>query len=167
MAQVRKNQRGFSLIEVMIATAIFAVFSVAFFSGIGHNLFTSMTFKDEIMIAELTESKLNELLISPPEFRESLTEAAQETKAFEDFPDFEYTVKMAKFFVPDMSKIQGQAEGEEQDPMQARIYEQIKKNMEEILWQLSVKVKHKPTGKTFELTSWLINEKAQVNVQGL
>lgn len=161
-----RSQHGFSLVEVMIATAIFAVFSVAFIGGIGQNLFTSTTFKDEVIISQLAESKINELLITPPEFRESLTDAAAETKTFEDFPDFEYKVKMAKFFVPDLGKIQGAAEGEEQDPMQARIFEQVKKNMEEILWQMSVTVKHKPSGRTFELSSWLINEKAQVNVQG-
>lgn len=169
MAKMRKqhSQAGFSLIEVMIAVAIFAVFIVAFISSQGHNLFKSSNMKKELALNELAEMKINELLIAPPEFRESLTEASAETKTFDDYPEYEYSIRMAKFFVPDIAKIQGTEEGEaEPDPLQARVFEQIKKNLEEVIWQISVTVRHKETDQKYELSSWLINDKAQVNVSG-
>jgi prepilin-type N-terminal cleavage/methylation domain-containing protein len=162
-----KRQEGFSLIEVMIATAIFAVFIVTFVTGQGYNLFDSVEIREETKMAELAELKMSELTLNPPELRETLTSASAETKTFEDYPDYEWGLMIKKIKIPDISRIQGNEENQEQeDPMQAQVYEQVKKNMEELIWQVQVTIKHKPSGRVFDLSTWLYNDKANVGLQG-
>jgi prepilin-type N-terminal cleavage/methylation domain-containing protein len=97
---------GFTLIEVMIAISIFTVFATVFITGQGYNLLDSGQLKQELIMKDLAENKINEIIVNPPELSDSLT-LAPETKDFETNPDYQYKIEYKKFFVPDMSKISG------------------------------------------------------------
>jgi len=79
---MRNNQKGFTLIEVMIALAIFGVFIVAFVSGQGGNILDSTSMREEQRMFTLANNKLSEIINNPPEFSESLTSNI-DTKTFE------------------------------------------------------------------------------------
>jgi len=170
MAERKKlnNQSGFSLIEVVIAIALFTVFAVVFVTGQGYNLLDSAKLREDILLKDLTENKINELIINPPEFRDSLT-LAKEVKVFEKFPDYEYSIEYKKVFIPDMNKITGQSAEEKdeektQSQMEKRIFSIFKENMEKMIWQVSVTVKNKLSNESYQLSTWMMNHNAEVNI---
>ena len=77
------TNRGFTLLEVMIAMMIFAFFITVFVATQGENLNDSMRMRQELIMQQLCESKINEIIIDPPEFREALT-LTKEQKTFEE-----------------------------------------------------------------------------------
>ena len=89
------TENGFSLIEVVTALVIFSTFAVMFVMGQGGNLMDSTRMKEELLLAQLCEQKLNEIIVHPPELTSSLTLTAQ-TENFEKYPewgrDLSYTV---------------------------------------------------------------------------
>ncbi|MBT3584987.1 MAG: prepilin-type N-terminal cleavage/methylation domain-containing protein [Halobacteriovoraceae bacterium] len=161
----QQSQRGMTLIEVMIALALFAVFITAFMGAQGYNISSSTNLKEEIFLKELTIEKLNEVILDPPDLKDSLT-VAPVKKSFEGYPDYEYTITYKKFLIPDLSKIQGESAGES-NPFEKQIFSQIKENMEKLLWQVNVLVKSKATNSSYGLTTWLYNAKAKVVFSGL
>lgn len=162
-----KNERGFSLVEVLIALTIFAVFATAFISSQGSNVADSARIDEENLIAQLCENKLNEIILNPPEFRESLT-LSKETKGFEaeEIKDYEYTIEYRRLKIPNFAKIAGESgeEGVQSSSSQGKIFDIIKKNVEEMIWQVSVTVRNKNTDYKFTLTSWLENTQAKVSI---
>ena len=66
------DKKGFTLMEVMIAISIFAVFATVFVTGQGYNLLDSSKLKDEMLMKDLCENKINEIITNPPELRDSL-----------------------------------------------------------------------------------------------
>jgi type II secretion system protein I len=163
-----KSNKGFTLIEVMIAMVIFTVFATAFVTGQGYNLLDSGKLKDELLLKDIAENKINDIIVNPPELRDSLT-LAKETKDVEDHPDYTVTVEYKKFFVPDMNKITGDAEVKDkeesaQDQMEKRIFKVFKDNMEKIMWQVEVTVKNKSGDSSLRLSTWLYNQNADVQI---
>lgn len=158
---------GFSLVEVLIAIAIFSIFTVSFVTGLGYNLLDSSSLKDEMILKNLCESKINEIITNPPELKESLT-LSKETKAFENFSDYSYTLQYKKFPVPDLNKILAPSgdspEENAQAEMNKRIFTTFKENMEKMLWQVEVSVKNKNTERSFTLSSWILNPQAEVKI---
>lgn len=167
MTKIIKNQKGFSLVEVLIALTIFAVFATAFISSQGSNVVDSGRIDEENLIAQLCENKLHEIVLNPPEFRESLT-LSKETKSFEgeEIKDYEYTLEYRRLKIPNFAKIAGETseEGAQSSSTQGKVFDIIKKNMEEMIWQVSVTVRNKNTDYKFTLTSWLENSQAKVSI---
>jgi prepilin-type N-terminal cleavage/methylation domain-containing protein len=170
-----KNSKGFSLVEVLIAVTIFGVFVAAFLTGQGHNIQDSILIKEELNMRNLAELKLNEVMLDPPEFTESLG-ASKESKSFdiEGLKNYSYTLTYKKLEIPDFSQLIGVGkdgeEGEEQNNQQGDtniqkvVMEKMKENIEKMIWQVQVVITNKETGFTYTVSSWITNPKAQVEL---
>lgn len=165
-----KNQSGFTLMEVMIAIAIFTIFATVFITGQGYNLLDSSKLKEEMVMKDLAENKINDIIVNPPELRDSLT-LAPETKEVEGNTDYQVTVEYKKFFVPDMAKITGEEEADgkekeesQQAQLEKRIFKVFKDNMEKMIWQVEVTIKSKNSDSKFKLSTWLYNQNADVQI---
>lgn len=161
---------GFTLIEVMIALSIFAFFITAFMTTQGMNIASSGLMREDLLLRDLTELKINEIIENPPDLRDNLI-LAPETKSFEDYPEYEYKIEYQKFLIPDLSKIKGNSEENqnEQDDLavlQSRLFNTVKDNIEKMIWQVRVSVRNKETDYRFELSTWLLNKDAQVKLEG-
>lgn len=161
---MQNKENGFTLIEVMIALAIFGVFITAFISGQGGNILDSTTMREDQRLFNLASNKLSEIVVNPPEFTESLT-SNLDTKTFEDNENYEWTAEFKKFEIPEYNAATGQEEVPAEQEMQSRIYSRIKENLEKMLWQVRITVKNKTTGQSYSLSTWLNNEKATVRFQ--
>jgi len=163
------NSSGFTLLEVMIAIAIFTIFATVFITGQGYNLLDSGKLREDMLLKDLAENKINEIIVNPPELRDSLT-LTKDTKEAEGNSNYTVTVEYKKFFVPDMNKITGtEEEGKEkeesaQDQMEKRIFKVFKDNMEKMIWQVEVTVKSKTSDSSFRLSTWLYNQNADVQI---
>lgn len=162
------SQSGFTLMEVMIALVIFSVFATAFVTGQGYNLLDSSKLKEEMLMKDYAENKINDIITNPPELRDALT-LSKETKDIEADKDFQTIVEYKKFFVPDMNKITGESaddseEESAQAQMEKRIFNVFKENMEKMIWQVEVTVKNKTNGSSFKLSTWLYNQNAEVQI---
>jgi len=167
---ILKNQKGFTLVEVMIAIVIFAIFSAVFVAGFGQGLLDSGNFKDEITLKDIADNKLNEIITSPPTLDEALT-LSVDKKEVENFPDYETLVKYKKFVAPDFSKIMGAQdsleqtdEEKEEEAFRQKIADIYKKNLEAFIWQVEVTARNKNTDRTFKMTTWIINNAAKVDI---
>jgi type II secretion system protein I len=165
--KIISNASGFTLFEVMIAIAIFAVFATVFITGQGYNILDSSKLKNEMLLKDLCQNKLNEIIINPPELRDSLT-LTKEVKDVDGFPNYQYSIEYKKFTVPDLAKLQNSADEDEEDKQQnsfeKMLFDTFKENMEKLIWQVEVVVKDKTTEDTFRLSTWLYNNNAEVNV---
>ena len=65
--RVLKNEEGMSLIEVITAVFLFAIFITAFMTTQGNNITTSIRFKDELALKDIAEIQMQELILNPPE----------------------------------------------------------------------------------------------------
>lgn len=161
------DQNGFTLMEVMIALVIFSVFATAFVTGQGYNLLDSSKLKEEMLMKDYCENKINDIITNPPELRDALT-LTKETKEIESNKDYQYTVEYKNFFVPDMNKITGEAPQDEEESAQAqmekRIFKVFKDNMEKMIWQVEVTVKNKTNDSSFKLSTWLYNPNVDVQI---
>jgi prepilin-type N-terminal cleavage/methylation domain-containing protein len=185
--KLTKNQKGFSLIEVLIAITLFAFFVTAFLTAQGFNVSDSQLSEEQLMLQQLCERKINELYLDPPKFQ-NLTNGLKETKTFEekDLAGFEYTLEIKKLTIPDFAQLFGQKGGVSQEGkdayegdymnennsgqrnsnMEKMVFEELKKNIEKIVWQARVTVTNKETKYSYTLATWLTNynEKIQLNI---
>lgn len=171
--KILKNSKGMTLIEVTIAVFLFATFITAFMIGQGDNISASISFKEELSLKDIAEMKMNETILDPPQdFRPSagkvdVTKEKPKFKDVEDFPDYRYSVQLFKIMIPELEKITGQAESEDRNQNQAiqkRIFNNFKKNMEELVWQIIVTVEHKPSGNRIDLSTWYYNDKGRITL---
>ncbi|MBA2403816.1 MAG: prepilin-type N-terminal cleavage/methylation domain-containing protein [Bdellovibrionales bacterium] len=184
---LKNNQTGFSLIEVLIAITLFAFFVTAFLTATGFNVSDSQLSEEQLMLQQLCERKINELYLDPPKFQNILG-TLTETKTFEekDLNGFEYTLEIKKLTIPDFAQLFGQkdgvsAEGKEaydgnymsegnenkrNSGLEKMVFEELKKNIEKIIWQARVTVTNKETKYSYTLATWLTNynEKIQLNI---
>ncbi|MBT3983344.1 MAG: prepilin-type N-terminal cleavage/methylation domain-containing protein [Bacteriovoracaceae bacterium] len=162
------NQSGFTLMEVMIAITIFSLFIGAYMVAQGNNLLDSTNYNEELLLHNLCEDKINELIVNPPEFREAMT-AAPDIKPFENHKNYQYEIEYKKLKIPDLAKIQGKPEDEEEVSTDAKykklVYDKMKKNLEEMVWQVKVTVRNKETKYHYSLTTWLYNYKAKIKME--
>ena len=168
--QTLKKSNGFTLIEVMIAISIFSIFAAVFVTGQGYNLLDSSKLKEDIILKDLCENKINDIIVNPPELRDALT-LTKETKDIEGYPEYQTIVEFKKFFVPDMNKISGNTgeDGKEKEEspqaqMEKRIFSVFKENMEKMIWQVEVTVKNKTNDSSFHLSTWIYNQNADVKI---
>ncbi len=162
---MKHKQGGFSLLEVMIAMTVFSVFVAVYVTSQGYNISDSTLMREELMLQTLCETKINEIIISPPELRDSLT-LSKETKTFEDYEEYEYSIEYKKFILPDFKALMNSedSEEEEENSTQQMIMEKVKENMEKIIWQITVEVRNKQTDFNFKLSTWLYNHKTSINL---
>lgn len=154
----------------MIALAIFAVFMVVFATSNSYNLLDSTNMKEEILLRQLAETTINDIILNPPKnLDKSITLGPGDIKTIEGYEDYESKVVYKEFTVPDMTKLK-KAKGEDGDtpknPMEDKVYEIIKENMEKLIWQVEVTIKNKKTNFTTTLSTWILNDKVEVNVKG-
>lgn len=161
---MQSNDKGFTLIEVMIALAIFGVFITAFISGQGGNILDSTSMREEQRLFNIANDQLAEIIVNPPEFAESLTSNI-DTKPVENQENYEWSVEFKKFVIPDFAAAAGQEEVSPEQEIQSRIYTRIKENLEQILWQVRVTAKNKTTGQSISLSTWIQNYEAPVRFQ--
>ena len=166
-----RTQAGFTILEVLIALTIFAVFASVYSLSQGHNFMSSSILRQDLKLQELCVNRLNEILLNPPDLTESLT-LSEDVKTDENDRNFEYHVKYARFKIPDVNLILG-SEDEDDDgqnmnqAVAKKVGEQIKKNIEENIWQVAVTVVDKANNRSITLASWLTNRKAKVKLNML
>lgn len=183
-----KNEQGFSLIEVTIAITLFAFFVTAFLTSQGYNVQDSALSQEQITLQILCERKMNELYLNPPKFT-NVTSNMKETKAFEDrdYSNYEWTLEIKKLTVPDFAQLfsgeKGSTTEEAQDSYDGKyfdnsqklnrnatvekiIFQELKRNIEKVLWQARITVTNKETKLNYSLSTFLTNydEKIQINV---
>jgi prepilin-type N-terminal cleavage/methylation domain-containing protein len=182
-----KNQNGFSLIEVMIAITLFAFFVTAYLTSQGYNVQDSQLSEEQLILQQLAERKINELVLDPPKFTNA-TQDMKETKTFEDkeFSGYEYTLEMKRLSIPDFAQLFAQKDatteeakdsyegdyfadsqkGQRNAAVEKMVFEELRKNIERILWQVRVTVTNKETKYSFTLSTFITNynEKVQLNV---
>ncbi|MFT6070536.1 MAG: prepilin-type N-terminal cleavage/methylation domain-containing protein [Bacteriovoracaceae bacterium] len=163
--KIISNQKGMSLIEVMIAMTVFAVFVSVFVMTNGSNLTDSRNFKDELKLRDLASTAINEILVNPPTLNEGLT-LSPETKPVEDNPGYTYTVEWKKFELPDYTKMMGENNEDPQAVFQKKVFEQVKNNMELMVWQLAVEVRSLDSNMSYRLATWIYNKDAKVKLSG-
>ena len=164
-----KNQNGFSLIEVMVALVIFSVIALPMIFTQSANIQSSINMNSDLTLHNLAEMKMNEVLVGPKEFTNA-TENDVDGGNFEidGYQEFKYEVRITKIEFPNFSELIGKTEEEgqddnAQDSIQKLIFEKMKKNIEEIIWQVNVIVTNPGTGDTYELNSWINKSNAKID----
>lgn len=164
------NKHGFSLLEVLMAITLFSFFILAFVMSQGSGKSASILLKEDVTLHNLAELKMNEILINPPQFTNA-TENDVETKNFEleDYKHYKYKIEYKKLTVPDLTQLQNESENQDENStsnqsIQKMVFEKLKKNIEQILWQVRVTVTNTETDYSYELSTWLINEEANVDL---
>ncbi|HXH76531.1 MAG TPA: prepilin-type N-terminal cleavage/methylation domain-containing protein [Bacteriovoracaceae bacterium] len=181
------KEQGFSLLEVMIAITLFAFFITAFLTSQGYNVSDSALSEEQLILQALCERKLNELVLDPPKFT-NVTENFKETKTFEekDFAGYEHTIEIKKLVMPDFAQLfsqkgattdeakeayegdyfnEGQT-GNRNAQLEKMVFDELKKNIEKIIWQARVTVTNKETKYAYSLSTFITNhnEKIQLNI---
>jgi hypothetical protein len=163
------NSDGLTLIEVTVAVFIFSFFITAFMTGQGNNILSSARMKDDMILKDLAQMQYNLTLLDPPDFSRPVVDGKKETKAFKDYPGYQYTLLYKPVYIPDIDKILG-SEGDENDPdkqMRKKIMKEFKDNMEKLVWQISITVMNKATKASFEIAGWTYYPDAKVKFKGL
>ncbi len=185
--KVIRNNSGFTLIEVTIAITIFAFFATAFLTGQGYNVQDSALSQEQLVLEMLAEREINRLYIDPPKFT-NVTANTKETKKFDEaeFKEYEYTLEINKIVLPDFSKLFSQkggttdeasdayegnyfnnsTNGSRNSTIETMVFNEVKKNIERIIWQARVTVTNKETKYSVSLSTFItnFNEKIQLNV---
>lgn len=168
---ITNNESGFSIIEVMIAMALFLSFSLGIIFSQSGSIDRSDRFKKDLILNNLAVLKMNESLVDVKKFTNA-TEKDTDSGKFdiEGFKNYKFLVEYKKNKFPDFSSLIGKTEEEENrsgaDPQAAikkAIFEKLKKNMETMLWQIKVTVTNPETKTSTELTSWVTNREAQID----
>ncbi len=155
--------------EVMIAITLFATFIAVFVLSHGQNLSDSRLIREDVFLQQLCENRLNELIINPPEFKESLT-LMPEKKSYEKDGNYEFQIEYKKFKIPDLNKITGKEEDEEEgmnSGIQSSLYKKVQESLEKIIWQVKVTVTNKSTKYSYSLSTWLYNYKAEISISNI
>ncbi len=187
MARKIIDDSGFSLLEVMIAITLFAFFVTAFLTSQGYNVEDSRLSEEQLILLQLAERKINEIVLDPPKFSNA-DDNLKETKTFEEkeYSGYEYTLELKRLTVPDFAQLFAQkggaseaakdsyegdyfnenTSGQRNSSVEKMIFEELRKNIERILWQARVTVTNKETKYNFTLSTFLTNynERIQLNV---
>lgn len=185
--KIINNQSGFSLLEVMIAITLFAIFVTAYLTSQGFNVEDSRLSEEQLILQQLAERKINELVLDPPKFSNA-TANLKETKTFDEseFKNYEYTLEIKRLTIPDFAQLFAQKGGTTEDAQESyegeyfdegaknqrnsnvekMVFEELRKNIERIIWQARVTITNKETKYNFTLSTFLTNynERVQLNV---
>ncbi|MFL5783542.1 MAG: prepilin-type N-terminal cleavage/methylation domain-containing protein [Bacteriovoracaceae bacterium] len=184
------SERGFSLLEVMIAFVLFTLFVTAFLTSTGYNVSDSTKNEEQLLLETLCERKLNQIMLDPPKFQNITSSGLKETKKFEEsaLSNYEYTLEVKKLMMPDFTQMFAQKGGTNQaaddayegnyfgngggakkggnGALEKMVFEELRKNIEKIIWQARVTVTNRETKASWSLSTYLTNynEKVQINV---
>lgn len=171
----------------MIAITLFAFFVTAYLTSQGYNVEDSRLSEEQLTLQQLAERKINELVLDPPKFSNA-TQNLVETKSFEEseFKNYEYTLELKRLTIPDFAQLFAQKGNATEDAsksydgdyfnpgasqqrnsgLEKMVFEELKKNIERILWQARVTVRNKETKYNYSLSTFLTNynERVQLNV---
>lgn len=163
------NQAGFSIIEVLIALAIFGAYSTVMILTQVSNKDRSIRMAQDLKLHNLAEMKMNEVLLTQKEFTNA-TEKDAETGNFEieGYQNYAYKVEYKRNEFPDFSALMGQTEEESRQEnsnaaVKKLIFEKLKNNIEEMVWQVKVTVTNTIDESSYELNSWVNNPKAKID----
>ena len=167
---VKSLECGISLLELMMAMAITAIFGVALLSGIGGNVFRSEEMRAELKVIELAEMKVNELILAPPVFKENLLSEFEEEKEFKEYPNYTYSIKLHPFMLADYLSALGQGpdseEYEDQGVAYRKIFNLVSKNVQKMIWQLEITVTHTVSKHSYSLSTLLYDRDASIEWDG-
>ncbi len=168
--EIEINQKGLSLLEVLIASSLFFIFFTTFLSSQTDNILDSIAMEEELKLHNLAENTINDLLFSPPPLKETLLETLDFQKfEEEENANYVYAVELLPFEIPDslMDRFTGGGEEEAQEPSpetQATklLLKEFQKNLAKGLWQVRVTVKNVETNQEYFLASFLRNPKYKI-----
>ena len=165
------ENRGFSLLEVIIAITLFAIFLSSYVISQNQNIGDSIRLQENIILKRLGESVINEIILSPPKQLNSTLTLAPETKKFEedDYENYQYTVEYKKIELPDLTALFSTSDENEEvfsvnQGMQKIIFNQVKNNVERMLWQVRIEVKNLDSENTYTLSTWIKNPYAETSI---
>lgn len=167
----RLDQTGFTLLEVLMAMTIFSFFIMAFMLSQGFNITSSTRMAEDVRMHNLCERMINESILNPPKFTNA-TENDVVSKNFseEGIKHYKYTIKYKKMEVPDFATLIGKTEEQateevssNEDALKKLVYDKLKKNVEQIIWQLQVTITNTETDYKYSLSSWVINPEAKMD----
>lgn len=170
--RIINTSQGFSLFEILVATIIFAYFSLSYTAIKFNNTNQSIIASRKNLLGQLCKNKLNEMMINPPKYETSLV-LAPITGDFSDInlPGYNYKVEYKKFKLPDIKKILGKknqnndSENEKESSFERIILESMKENMEKMIWQIRVTVIQKEGNHEFSLSAWINDPTQKVTFQ--
>ncbi len=166
------NQKGLSLLEVLIATSLFFIFFTVFLSSQSDNILDSQKMDEELILHNLAENTINDILFSPPPLKESLL-SKLEFKKFEQeaYKDYRFALEFLPLEIPEslMNSFTGggeEDEGEEGQNKQTQamklLLKEFQKNIKKALWQVRVTVRNEQTGQEYFLSSFLRNSQYKI-----
>lgn len=181
------KEKGFSLVEVMIAITLFAFFITAFLTSQGYNVTDAALSEEQLTLQQLCEKKINELILNPPKFSNA-TANLKETKTFEekDYSGYEYTTELKPLIIPDFGQLFAQKDAATKDAkddysgnyfndstkssrnstVEKMVFDELKKNIEKVVWQARITVTNKETKYSYSLSTLITNtnERIQLNI---
>lgn len=167
------NQNGFTLVEVMIALTLFAVFTTVFIMSQATNQNNSALMSEDIKMHSLAEMKMNEIQLDPPRFTNA-TDNTKESKNFdiEGYKNYKYIIEYKKLKIPNINELTGKDEKDDpnresrNNAIKKTVFKKLKENMERMIWQVKVTVINTETDGdyAYELTSWITNREAKIDI---
>jgi prepilin-type N-terminal cleavage/methylation domain-containing protein len=157
---------GFSLIEVLMALTLFSFFIGAFMMSQGFNITSSSQMAEDLRLNQLAERIIKEKQLDLPKFSNA-TDNQVETKQFEEdfLSDYRYTVTFKKMKFPDLASLLPEnPQGQDNQAAQKMVFEKLKQNIELMMWQLEVKVENTQKKMSYQMSTWVLNPDAQVDL---
>jgi prepilin-type N-terminal cleavage/methylation domain-containing protein len=148
---------GFTLLEVMIALAIFAGFatSVAIFQAA--EIKGSTAIREEMVLSSLALLKINELHVNPPEFGISKTLTA-DSGEFPDYPGYKYTINYKQISFKNLDQMIMPEDSDDSESVDRAIVAEFVEHLSDTMWLVTVTVE-KGTSRT-TLTTWLKDDRS-------
>lgn len=162
------KERGFSLIEVLMAMTLFSFFIAAFMLSQGYNITSSSKMREDLQMHTLANRVIREKILNPPRFSNA-TENEIETKKFEEeaINYYQYTIEYKKIILPDLSAMIPENQlnqNSSEQALQKKVFDKLKENVELMLWQIKVKVENTQTKQFVEQATWITNAEAKVDL---
>jgi len=164
-------QSGFSILEVMVALAIFGAYATVMILTQVSNTDRSMNMAKDLKLHTLAQMKMNEVLIRKNEFTNA-SENDVETGniEIEGLEYFKFQVEFKRNEFPDFSALMGQTDEQvaEADPnagIKKLIFDKMKKNVEEMIWQVKVTIINTQDSTSYELNSWVNKDNAKLDTK--
>lgn len=170
------NQKGFTLVEVMIALTLFALFITVFLMSQGANITMSVQMNEDVKLHNLAQRVMNEEILNPPKFTQALENDIKEKNFEEDgFKEYRYKIEYKKLEIPDFNQLIGKdkdsnnsssssSSGQNKtNAITQMVFKKLKKNIETMLWQLRITITNTQTDYSYALTTWVSNRNAKMD----